>query len=48
VKRVRLNGANLKFTREPNPHRTGAARLPMKAVLRQLLTSGNRLSVTIG
>jgi cellobiose phosphorylase len=48
VKRVRLNGVTLRFTREQNPHRNGAVRVPMRAVLRQLLTSGNRLSVTTG
>jgi cellobiose phosphorylase len=48
VKRVRLNGTLLKFTREANPHRNGAALVRMRAVLRQLLSGGNRLSVTIG
>ncbi len=48
VKRVRLNGVTLKFTREPNPHRSGAALVPMRAMLQQLMTSGNRLSVTMG
>jgi 1,2-beta-oligoglucan phosphorylase len=48
VNQVTLNGTVLQFERESNPHRRGAARVPMAAVLQQLRDSGNVLGIDIG
>jgi hypothetical protein len=45
---VNLNGTDLPFTREANPYRTGAAEIPMAAVLERLTGASNRLTVSIG
>ena len=45
---VSLNGADLPFTRSPNPYRTGAVEIPMKAVREGLREGVNRLTVQIG
>ncbi|MEI8037892.1 MAG: hypothetical protein WCJ14_05835 [Verrucomicrobiota bacterium] len=45
---VDLNGAPLAFTRDPNPYRPGAARIPMDAFTRGLADAGNRLTVWLG
>jgi hypothetical protein len=45
---VKLNGADLQFTRGENAYRTGAAVIPM-AMVRKSLTDGmNRLSIELG
>jgi cellobiose phosphorylase len=48
VKEVVLNGARLAFTRGTNPHRLGAARVPMPAVLDRLTAGRNALEITLG
>ena len=48
VNQVTLNGTALEFERESNPHRRGAARVPMATVLRQLRATGNVLGIDIG
>jgi cellobiose phosphorylase len=48
VNQVTLNGTALQFDRESNPHRRGAARVPMTAVLQQLRATGNVLGIDIG
>jgi cellobiose phosphorylase len=45
---VNLNGADLLFTRGPNPYRTGAAEIPMKSVHQSLKAGANRLIVNLG
>ena len=45
---VSLNGVELPYTRGANPYRTGAARIPMAAVLEGLTAGTNRLTVHIG
>jgi hypothetical protein len=46
--RVSLNGADLPFSRTPNPYRAGAAEISMKAVRERLKESANRLIVHLG
>ncbi len=48
VRQLTLNGTSLTFTRAPNPHRPGAARTPMSAVLALLRTTGNVLHIDLG
>ena len=49
VNEVALNGrALLPLAREANPHRPGAVRAPMAAVLERLERSGNRLAIDLG
>jgi 1,2-beta-oligoglucan phosphorylase len=48
VKEIVLNGAQLAFTRDANPHRLGAARVPMPAVLERLTAGRNVLKITLG
>ena len=48
VNQVTLNGTVLPFDREPNPHRRGAALIPLATVLEQLRASGNVLGIDIG
>jgi cellobiose phosphorylase len=45
---VNLNGTNLSFTRGSNPYRTGAAKIPMAAVQKELASGTNRLILHIG
>jgi hypothetical protein len=47
-KGVKLNGADLPYTRGVNPYRTGAAEIPMPAVRDRLQGGTNRLTVYIG
>jgi cellobiose phosphorylase len=47
-KTVNLNGGDLPFTRDGNPFRMGAARIPMGAVRQRLTTETNRLTVHLG
>jgi 1,2-beta-oligoglucan phosphorylase len=46
--KVKLNGAELCFTRGENPYRTGAAEVPMAMVLNGLTDGTNRLSIELG
>jgi len=46
--KVKLNGAELCFTRGENPYRTGAAEVPMAMVLNRLTDGMNRLSIELG
>jgi 1,2-beta-oligoglucan phosphorylase len=46
--KVKLNGADLQFTRGENPYRTGAAEVPMAMVLERLTNGMNRLSIELG
>jgi cellobiose phosphorylase len=48
VNEIALNGNSLSFSREPNPHRRGAACVSMAAVLAQLTVGGNMLRIDIG
>ncbi|MEO7774162.1 MAG: hypothetical protein ABIT36_07745, partial [Steroidobacteraceae bacterium] len=48
VQQVRMNGVTLEFARESNVHRTGAALVPMPAVIELLQARDNRLRVTLG
>jgi 1,2-beta-oligoglucan phosphorylase len=45
---INLNGADLPYSRGTNPYRTGAAQIPMAAVLERLTVGTNRLTVRIG
>jgi 1,2-beta-oligoglucan phosphorylase len=45
---IQLNGVELPFTRVTNPYRTGAAEIPMEAVLQHLHRGSNRLTVHVG
>ena len=47
-KGVKLNGADLPYTRAANPYRTGAAEIPMGAVRERLKGGTNRLTVQLG
>jgi cellobiose phosphorylase len=47
-KGVKLNGADLPYTRGANPYRPGAAEIPMSAVRERLTAGTNRLTVNIG
>jgi cellobiose phosphorylase len=48
VNQIALNGTILSFEREPNPHRRGAARVAMAAVLPALRAADNVLEIDIG
>ena len=48
VKAVRLNGEDLPFVSEPNPYRTGAARVSMAPFLERLAAEGNQLRLAVG
>jgi 1,2-beta-oligoglucan phosphorylase len=48
VEDIELNGIPLAFTRRANPHRLGAARVPMPAVLEHLTTGRNVLRIILG
>jgi cellobiose phosphorylase len=48
VNQVTLNGTVLEFDCESNPHRRGAARVPLATVLQQLRATGNVLGIDIG
>ena len=48
VSAVKLNGRKLAFEREHNPHREGAARVPLKTVTDALQAQKNRLEITVG
>jgi cellobiose phosphorylase len=48
VNQVTLNGTALQFDCEANPHRRGAALIPMATVLPQLRAAGNVLGIDIG
>jgi cellobiose phosphorylase len=48
VNQVTLNGAALEFDCESNPHRRGAARVPLTKVLQHLRATGNVLGIDIG
>jgi cellobiose phosphorylase len=48
INQVTLNGTALQFDCEANPHRRGAARIPMATVLQQLQAAGNVLGIDIG
>jgi cellobiose phosphorylase len=48
VYQVTLNGTALEFAYESNPHRRGAARVPMATVLQHLRATGNVLGIDIG
>ena len=47
-KGVKLNGADLPYTRGANPYRMGAAEIPMSAVRQRLTAGTNRLTVQLG
>ncbi|MES2470232.1 MAG: hypothetical protein V4675_23265 [Verrucomicrobiota bacterium] len=42
---VELNGASLDFVREPNPYRSGAVRITMESLTRQLTGADDRLVI---
>ena len=44
---ISLNGTDLPFTRDPNPYRPGAARIPLDAITALLTENSNRLTVVI-
>jgi CRISPR-associated protein Csx3 len=48
VNRITLNDAALSFTHAANPHRRGAARVPMASVSSALTAERNVLSIEIG
>jgi cellobiose phosphorylase len=48
VTAVVLNGRALPIEREPNPHRVGAALLPLDRLLEPLAGSANRLQIELG
>ncbi|HEX8754992.1 MAG TPA: hypothetical protein VF745_01530 [Steroidobacteraceae bacterium] len=48
VNAIVFNGEKLPFTREPNPHRRGAARLDAEAVLGRLVRARNTLAIDLG
>ena len=48
VRELMLNDRTLPFTRDPNPHRPGAARVAMSAVSARLASDRNRLQVDLG
>jgi 1,2-beta-oligoglucan phosphorylase len=45
---ISLNGVNLKFTREHNPYRIGAARVPLEALVKALTGSDDQLAILLG
>lgn len=44
---IHLNGTELTFTRDPNPYRPGAARIPLDTITGLLTESANRLTVVV-
>jgi CRISPR-associated protein Csx3 len=48
VASVDVNGARLDFARAANPHRPGAARVPLAAVLERLGAAGNVVTIEVG
>lgn len=48
VNSVELNGSTLAAVYESNPHRRGAARIPIETFARHWTGSGNRLRISIG
>ena len=48
VQNVTLNGQTLRFERQANPHRDGAALIAWKSVLELLGDGGNQLQIAIG
>jgi 1,2-beta-oligoglucan phosphorylase len=48
VNDIVLNGEQLPFTREPNPHRRGAVRVTARAVLDRLTRNLNTLAIDLG
>jgi 1,2-beta-oligoglucan phosphorylase len=48
VRRIELNGKNLPFSIEANPHRSGAALVARSAVLERLASGENRLQIELG
>ena len=48
VSRIELNGRTLRFEREHNPYREGAARVPVAAVADALQAKKNRLKISVG
>jgi cellobiose phosphorylase len=48
VRELVLNDCTLPFTRDPNPHRPGAARVAMSAVSARLASDRNRLQLDLG
>jgi hypothetical protein len=48
VNELTLNDRELAYTHDPNPHRRGAARVPLSAVTERLNDDGNRLLVRLG
>jgi 1,2-beta-oligoglucan phosphorylase len=48
VSKIELNGRTLKFAREHNPYREGAARVQIEAVREALQTKKNRLEIAVG
>jgi cellobiose phosphorylase len=45
---VRLNGADLHFTREPNPYHTGGVRIPMATINAGMTGDGDQLVIELG
>ncbi|RBP47692.1 cellobiose phosphorylase [Roseimicrobium gellanilyticum] len=48
VMSVEVNGTVLDFTREPNPYRPGAVRIPLGSFTSQLTGDGDRLAIVLG
>jgi len=48
VNTIQLNDEDLSFTRDPNPHRRGAARVSMAALASQLTPARNILRIDLG
>ena len=45
---INLNGTDIEFTRDANPYRPGAARIPLDAIAGLLTGTANRLAVVVG
>jgi cellobiose phosphorylase len=48
VSKIELNGRTLKFEREHNPYREGAARVPIEAVREVLQAKKNTVHIALG
>ena len=48
VRRIEFNGTAVPFNTESNPHRTGAALVPLPAVLARIASAHNRLEIELG
>ena len=48
VEDVQINGRSLPLTHDPNPFRTGAARLPLVMFRSRLVEGDNAVSVRLG